>query len=57
MRKQLNLHIDKVHFVPRKVNREHSKPKHILLKLLNYGDKKKKKSHAKGIWAKETTHL
>lgn len=54
MRKWLNLHIDKVHFVPRKVNGAHSKPKHILLKLLNYGDKK---SNAKGIWAKETTHL
>ena len=39
MRKQLNLHTDKVHSVPRKINREHSKPKHVLLKLLNYRDK------------------
>lgn len=26
----------KFHFVPKKVNREHSEPKPILLKLLNY---------------------
>lgn len=35
MRKSQNLHINKVYFVPRKLNREHSEPKHILLKLLN----------------------